>query len=73
MTNRMTTEDRVAREIYTAGAKGIDRIQIAEKLGINARTKTGSRKISSSVQMLTRGLPNEAGVYQKLTGKVRIH
>uniref|UniRef100_A0AC34FMQ8 Ubiquitin-like domain-containing protein n=1 Tax=Panagrolaimus sp. ES5 TaxID=591445 RepID=A0AC34FMQ8_9BILA len=31
------------------------------------------RKISSSIQTLSRGLPNEAGVYQKLKGKVRIH
>uniref|UniRef100_A0A914Z8R7 GTF3C1 extended winged-helix domain-containing protein n=1 Tax=Panagrolaimus superbus TaxID=310955 RepID=A0A914Z8R7_9BILA len=73
MTSRMMPEDCVAREIYNAGPKGIDRIQIAEKLGIDARTKSGSRKISSSIQILSRGLPNEAGVYQKLNGKVRIH
>uniref|UniRef100_A0A914Q5A7 Uncharacterized protein n=1 Tax=Panagrolaimus davidi TaxID=227884 RepID=A0A914Q5A7_9BILA len=73
MASRMMVEDCVAREIYVAGAKGIDRFTIAEKMGINARTKTGSRKISAPIQTLSRGLPNEAGVYQKLTGKVRIH
>lgn len=73
MANRMLPQDCVARQIYNAGPKGIDRIRIAEIMALNAEEKSGSRKVSDHIQMLSRGLPDETGVYQKMNGKFRVH
>ena len=66
-------QDCVSRQMYNSGPKGVDRIKIAEKMGINACVKSGNRKVSTYIQNVCRGLPREAGMYQKMIGKFRVH
>uniref|UniRef100_A0A7E4V5S1 Piwi domain-containing protein n=1 Tax=Panagrellus redivivus TaxID=6233 RepID=A0A7E4V5S1_PANRE len=73
MNERMVLQDAVARNIWLSKSVGVDRVQVAAKIGLNASVKPGSRKISEPISMLTRGVPEEVGTFQKLNGRFRLH
>jgi len=72
MKTRYPWQDFLARRIYDSGKEGIDRVALSTELGIDGNTKFGNRKVTNYLHMVSKGLPNETGIYQTLTGKCRV-
>ncbi|KAE9548477.1 hypothetical protein FO519_008307 [Halicephalobus sp. NKZ332] len=72
MSSRYPWQDFLSRRIYESGKEGIDRVTLSKELGIDGSTKFGNRKVTNYLHMVSKGLPNETGIYQTLTGKCRV-
>ena len=72
MKNRYPWQDFLSRRIYESGKEGIDRVTLSTELSIDGNTKFGNRKVTNYLHMVSKGLPNETGIYQTLTGKCRV-
>lgn len=67
-----TQNDVVASIIYQSRSEGIGRVEIGKKLGLDATTKGGNRRVSQSIQAAVNAFPNHIGQYQKMEGKYRM-
>jgi hypothetical protein len=64
--------DAVANLITQAGSEGVSRYDIGYRLGINAHSKTGNRKVSDSIRKVLTTFPDQISQYQKMEGRFRV-
>lgn len=67
-----TQNDIASSLIAHSRAEGLGRYDIGKIIGINTKTKSGNRKISASIQSLTKAFPDYIGQFQKMEGKMRM-
>uniref|UniRef100_A0A158R5M0 CID domain-containing protein n=1 Tax=Syphacia muris TaxID=451379 RepID=A0A158R5M0_9BILA len=66
-----TLGDLTVAAIRQSGNEGIGRIEIGQTYGVDTRTKSGNRKVSTHILNSLKAFPDYFGQFQKLEGKFR--
>lgn len=63
--------DLTAASIRQSGSEGTGRIEIGQTYGVDTRTKSGNRKVSTHILNSLKAFPEYFGQFQKMEGKFR--